>query len=114
LRAVKITGGIHTGAARQHDGAAVSFPHPPATSSVAERKTFAFRFAPLNKVSFEKRASLHFMALFPVPKLGLLLGTYNAPLAIDVYIDPCCPYSKKMFKCIYKELYPNLSQSEQG
>lgn len=44
--------------------------------------------------------------LLPPSTLGILLGTKSADIKIDVFIDLCCPFSKKIFKRLYTEVFP--------
>jgi protein-disulfide isomerase len=36
-------------------------------------------------------------APLPPKPLGLFLGSRAAPTLVEVYVDPCCPFSKKIF-----------------
>ena len=48
----------------------------------------------------------------PLPplSLGFVLGAKTADVKIDVFIDLCCPFSKKIFKRISNEVYPTVAE----
>lgn len=45
----------------------------------------------------------------PRPMGTLLFGHARPSLVIEVFLDLCCPFSKKMFKVLYEEVMPNYT-----
>jgi hypothetical protein len=53
----------------------------------------------ISTISLASRHSSNFVmppALPPKP-LGIYLGSRAATTTVDVFVDPCCPFSKKIF-----------------
>lgn len=53
---------------------------------------------------------------YPMPPsmLGIFLGDRHVDVKIDVFVDPCCPYSRKIFKRIHDDVMPTIESTKKG